>query len=249
MGTPGMDALIAISAGGATLLSVANLLRGNPFVYFDAATMLVTLRLLGQVVEIRMRGSAIEALRTMEALSPELARPLDGTKMVPIESLEAGQQVVIDAGGAITVDGVIEDGETLVDDALLTGEAIPHSVGPGARVQAGALNLRHRIIRPHRSDSWGPRHRSYGRSRRHRDCRARRAAHPRGFAAARARHSGTAPDAARRRNGLYGRWRFRSDYTRTVRRYRDLPLCTDDRSTAGAAPHGRSCGSTRHTRC
>ena len=146
MVTPGIDALIAISAGGATLLSVANLLRGNPIVYFDAATMLVTLRLLGQVVEIRIRGSAIEALRTMEALSPELARPLDGTKMVPIESLEAGQKVVIDAGGPITVDGVIEDGETLVDDALLTGEAIPHSVGPGARVQAGALNLRHRII-------------------------------------------------------------------------------------------------------
>src|SRR3546814_2290894 len=75
--TASIDLLLGLSTLGTVALSIANLVRGEPHVYFDAAAMLVTLRLAGQLIETRVRANATAALQAIEALAPESARRVD----------------------------------------------------------------------------------------------------------------------------------------------------------------------------
>src|SRR3546814_11516998 len=97
--------------------------------------MLVTLRLAGQLIETRVRANATAALQAIEALAPESARRVAEAQAVPIAALATGDRIIVDSGAVVTIDGVIERGDSLVARALLAGECGDReSVGSGKSV-------------------------------------------------------------------------------------------------------------------
>lgn len=145
---PGMDLLIALGAGGAFALSVASLVAGSSHVYFDTATMLITLLLVGRLLDAITRRGALDALKALEDASAEtvLRRTAFGDETVQCAQVNVGDCVVIDAGSIISVDGTLQAGATMVDRAVLTGESRPVPIGAGQRVEAGSVNLQRRIV-------------------------------------------------------------------------------------------------------
>lgn len=145
---PGMDLLIALGAGGAFALSVISLISGSSHVYFDTATMLITLFLTGRLLDSITRRSTLDALRALEEASAETAirRTTSGDESIPCAHVRIGDLIVIDAGMTISVDGTVRDGMTLVERAVLTGESRAIPVGVGQRVEAGSVNLLRRIV-------------------------------------------------------------------------------------------------------
>lgn len=144
--SPGLDLLIATGAGGAALLSVAALLRGEAQVYFDTATMLVTLLLLGRLLETRVRRNAIQALAAMDQLTANQMVALARGGSVELRQLAVDTLIAIDAGAVISGDGIVVEGESLIDRSVMTGEAMAIATSAGERVQAGTTNLRRRLI-------------------------------------------------------------------------------------------------------
>lgn len=145
---PGMDLLIALGSAGAFALSVAALASGSSHVYFDTATMLITLLLVGRLVDLITRRGAIDALKALEEASVEtvIRRTASGDEPVPSNTIAIGDCVVVDAGATIGVDGIIEAGESLINRAVLTGESRAVPAGIGQRVEAGAINLQRRLL-------------------------------------------------------------------------------------------------------
>jgi Cu+-exporting ATPase len=116
---------------------------GAPAVYFEAAAVIVTLVLLGQVMELRARARTGEALRSLLALAPDHVRRVDGDgveREVPLAAIAVGERLRVRAGERIPVDGVIVDGSTGVDESLLTGESLPVHRHAGDAVSAGTRN-------------------------------------------------------------------------------------------------------------
>jgi Cu+-exporting ATPase len=112
-------------------------------VYFEAAAVIVTLVLLGQVLELRARHRSGAAIRSLLALAPRTARRLlDGGSEadVAIESVQAGDRLRVRPGEKIPVDGVVLEGRSAVDESMLTGEPIPVEKGPGDRVIGATVN-------------------------------------------------------------------------------------------------------------
>lgn len=143
--SPGLDLLVCIGAAGAALLSLASLARGGSAIFFDTATMLITLLLVGRLIETRVRRGAIAALEAVGDLATTKALPAGGGEAVPYTSIAPGDAIWVDAGSTIPIDGVVTHGETLIDRAILTGESAPIAAKPGDRVQAGTINLRRRM--------------------------------------------------------------------------------------------------------
>ena len=145
---PGMDLLIALGAVSACLASGWALMQGRSEVWFDTATMLITLLLFGRLVDTATRRGAVEALLAMEAASPETALVHDGTRWTPRPCAEiaTGTPVAVEAGAPVGMDGVVLAGHSQISRAVLTGEAALIAVGPGDRVEAGSLNLGQRLI-------------------------------------------------------------------------------------------------------
>jgi Cu2+-exporting ATPase len=145
-GAPGMDALVAVGSGAALLQSVHGMVRGGE-VYFDTAAMIPTLILTGRLIEAAARGRASEAVARLAALQPSEARRLtrgpDGALVrtpVPVRELAVGDRVEIVPGERVPVDGVVVEGGSEVDEALVTGEPAPVEKGPGAAVIGGTVN-------------------------------------------------------------------------------------------------------------
>ncbi len=145
---PGMDLLIALGAGGAFLLSIASLVSGSSHVWFDTATMLITLLLVGRLLDSTTRRGALDALKALEDAAAETAvrRTASGDEVVLCAQVGIGDLVVIDAGMTVGVDGTVREGATLVDRAVLTGESRAIPVEVGQRVEAGSVNLQRRIV-------------------------------------------------------------------------------------------------------
>ncbi|WP_435656679.1 heavy metal translocating P-type ATPase [Brucella pituitosa] len=145
---PSMDLLIALGAGSAFVLSIASLIAGSSHVYFDTATMLVTLLLVGRLLDAITRRGAIDALKALESASVEMAvrRTAFGDETIPCEKVSIGDIVIVNAGSVIGVDGIVQAGTTLVDRSVLTGESRPMPIGAGQRVEAGSVNLQRRIV-------------------------------------------------------------------------------------------------------
>lgn len=136
--------LLAGLAGGA-----ANTITGGGEVYFDSVTVLVFFLLVGRFVQQRQQRAAYDALALLYALTPGRARLLaaDGAVAeVPLEALAAGSRVEVRAGDSIPADGVVLAGDSQLDLSLLSGESRPVAVAPGARVHAGTVNLRARLV-------------------------------------------------------------------------------------------------------
>jgi Cu+-exporting ATPase len=150
-----MFTLIALGTGTAFLYSVIAVLFPQLFpvtfremggalpVYFEAAAMITTLVLLGQVLELRARSRTSAAIRSLLQLSPKNARLVraDGTELdVPLEHIQVEDLLRVRPGEKVPVDGVVTEGESSVDESLMTGEPIPVEKSPGARVVGGTIN-------------------------------------------------------------------------------------------------------------
>lgn len=145
---PGLDTIVVIGVVGSLLLSLWHLLQGASEVYFDTATMLVTLLLVGRLIELTARRRALGAIRALESTIPTMAtrRTASGeTERIPADEVQEGDIVVVDAGSVIPNDGIVLEGSSTVDRSSLTGESRPTGVGTGHLVHGATVNLLSRI--------------------------------------------------------------------------------------------------------
>jgi len=153
--SPNMFTLIGLGVSVAYLYSVvATLLpgvfpdsfrhgTGEVAVYFEAATVIVTLILLGQVLELRARGRTSAAVRELLELAPSMARILhdDGSEAdVPLDRVAAGDKLRVRPGEKIPVDGIVLEGTSTVDESMVTGEPVPVSKAQGDSVVGATIN-------------------------------------------------------------------------------------------------------------
>jgi Cu+-exporting ATPase len=151
-GSASMDVLVALGTTAAFLLSTGEMIAHWPHhttdLYFEGASVVITLVMLGRFLEHRARARTTAAIEALAALRPETARILrDGAEEeVATASLRAGDLLVIRPGERIAADGVLEDGAGTVDESLLTGESLPVAKSPGDRVTGGAINGEARLL-------------------------------------------------------------------------------------------------------
>lgn len=122
---------------------------GVPSLYFEAAAVIVTLALLGQVLELRARGRTGAAIRALLDLAPKLARRVgpDGAEEdVPLADLLIGDRLRVRPGEKVPVDGVVREGSTSIDESMVTGEPIPVEKGAGSTVIGGTLNTTGAVV-------------------------------------------------------------------------------------------------------
>src|SRR5579883_283593 len=117
-------------------------MSGNPDVYFEAAAAIVTLVLLGQVLELRARSQTGAAIRSLMDLTPKTARIVrDGSEQdIPLDEVQKGDQLRVRPGEKVPVDGSVIEGRSPVDEAMLTGESMPVEKEPGMNVIGGTVN-------------------------------------------------------------------------------------------------------------
>lgn len=142
MEVPVSLAIILAFAGSAW-----NTLFDQDVVYYDSVAMFVSLLLLSRYLEMRARAAASVQLETFAALVPDSACRVvcsasgERFETVPAMRLMAGDQVLVRAGESVPADGLVMTGVSALDEALLTGESLPQTRGPGARVLGGSINL------------------------------------------------------------------------------------------------------------
>ena len=114
----------------------------GPPVYFEAAAVIVTLVLLGQVMELRARAGTGAALRALLDLAPKTAlrRTAHGNEAVPLSEVVANDELIVRPGDAVPTDGVVVEGESAIDESMITGESVPVAKSAGASVTGGTLN-------------------------------------------------------------------------------------------------------------
>lgn len=150
-----MFTLIAMGTGTAYIYSLVATLapgifpdsfrdaQGKVAVYFEPAAVIVALVLLGQVLELRARGQTASAIRSLLGLAPKTARRIGATGMeedVSLEQVRVGDRLRVRPGEKVPVDGLIVEGQSSVDESMITGEPIPVEKSAGARVTGGTLN-------------------------------------------------------------------------------------------------------------
>ena len=152
---PNMFTLIAMGTGAAygysTVATVAPTLLPSSFhlhdgsiaVYFEAASIITVLVLLGQVLELKARSQTSSAIRSLLRLAPKTARQIkpDGREEdVPLEHIQVGHRLRVRPGERVPVDGMVQEGTTAVDESMITGESIPVEKTVGVRVTGGTIN-------------------------------------------------------------------------------------------------------------
>ena len=112
---------------------------GGPHVYFETSVVIIALILLGKWFEIRAKRRSGDAIRALADLGARTARLEDGTE-VPLDDLVPGMRFVVRPGEKIATDGVVVEGESAIDAAMVTGEPVPVEVGPGSEVIGATIN-------------------------------------------------------------------------------------------------------------
>ncbi|MGH9793189.1 MAG: heavy metal translocating P-type ATPase [Candidatus Acidiferrales bacterium] len=151
-----MFTLIALGVAAAYFFSVAAVLfpaafpesfrdprTGLPAVYFEPAAVIVTLVLLGQVLELRARSQTSSAIRALLGLAPKTARLIDASgeeRDVPLEQVHPGDMLRVRPGEKVPVDGRVREGRSAVDESMVTGESMPVEKQPGSKVTGGTVN-------------------------------------------------------------------------------------------------------------
>lgn len=146
-----MDTLVSLSTGISFLFSVFNTFWGDQVwgargienhTYFDASVMIITFVLTGKMLEEKAKNGTASAIRSLMGLTPKTAHlVVDGTLTdTPISALQRGDTIEVRAGEKIPVDGNIVDGETHIDESMISGEPIPVRKQLGDRVLAGTVN-------------------------------------------------------------------------------------------------------------
>jgi Cu+-exporting ATPase len=153
--SPNMFTLIALGVGAAYLYSLAATIAPTLFPegfrtassaiepYFDSAAVIIVLVLLGQVLELRARAQTGAAIRALLGLTPKTARVVhdDGREEdVPVEHVHVGNHLRIRPGEKVPVDGVVLEGQSHVDESMVTGEPIPVEKSAGSKVVGGTVN-------------------------------------------------------------------------------------------------------------
>jgi Cu+-exporting ATPase len=117
-------------------------MNGRPAVYFEAAAAIVTLVLLGQVLELRARSRTGAAIRALLDLAPKTARVLRGSAEtdIPLDQVQVGDRLRVRPGEKIPVDGVVLEGSSSVDESMVTGESLPVEKHPEAKVIGATVN-------------------------------------------------------------------------------------------------------------
>ena len=152
---PNMWTLIGLGVTAAFLYSLVATLAPGLFppamrlhggavdVYFEAAAVIIVLVLVGQVLELKARERTGSAIRALVGLAPKLARRIapDGSESdVPLAEVVVGDRLRVRPGEQVPVDGLVREGQSAVDEQLLTGEPIPTDKGPGDEVTGGTVN-------------------------------------------------------------------------------------------------------------
>jgi len=138
-----MDSLIAIGSSAAFAYSAAMVLLSQTMtLYFDTAAVIITLILLGKYLEATMKGKMSEAIRALMRLQAKTARVIRDKKEIdiPVEEVRVGDILVVKPGEKIPVDGVVIDGYSAVDEAMITGESIPVEKHKGDTVIGATIN-------------------------------------------------------------------------------------------------------------
>jgi len=145
-----MDLLVALGTSAAYFLSVHQWLAAGAgaHLYFEASAVVITLVRLGKWLEGRAKRRTTEAIRALSALRPERARVVkDGAEReVRVELVRVGDLVAVLPGERVPVDGEIVEGDTHVDESLVTGESLPVAKAAGSRVTAGSVNCEGRFV-------------------------------------------------------------------------------------------------------
>lgn len=148
-GAANMDVLVAMGSSVAYLYSVAVLIAltlgihalGH-HVYFETAAVIITLIVLGKLLEVRAKGRTSEAIKKLIGLQPKTARVMRGETEVdlPIAELVAGDEIIVRPGEKIAVDGTILEGRSAIDESMITGEGLPVDKEVGDSVIGGTIN-------------------------------------------------------------------------------------------------------------
>ena len=149
--SPNMDSLIAMGTLAAiiySLYSTYNIYTANiegmedMHLYFETAGVIITLILLGKSLEAVSKGRTSEAIKRLIGLSPKTAIVIKDEKeiIIPIEEVEVGDIILVKPGDKIPVDGEVIEGNTSIDEAMLTGESIPVEKRPGDKVIGASIN-------------------------------------------------------------------------------------------------------------
>lgn len=143
-GRTNMDVPISIGISLAFGLSLYDTIHDGPHAYFDAATSLIFFLLIGRALDHLMREKARAAVRGLMRLAARGATVLrdDGSRdYLPVAEIAPGMRLALAAGERVPADGVVAEGHSDLDCAIVTGESAPQAVAPGAAVRAGTLNL------------------------------------------------------------------------------------------------------------
>ena len=137
-----MMVLVAVAVGAGWLYSVGVTLTGGGEVFYEAATVLTAFVLLGHWFEMRARGGANEAIRALLDLAPPMAVVVrDGEPVeVPTADVVVGDLLLVRPGAKVAVDSVVEEGESELDESMVTGESLPVPKAPGDEVIGATLN-------------------------------------------------------------------------------------------------------------
>ncbi|MDR2490145.1 MAG: heavy metal translocating P-type ATPase [Spirochaetaceae bacterium] len=147
--SPNMDSLIAVGTTAAVAYSVYNIfeIAGGNFnavdaLYFETAGVIIALILLGKTLEAISKGRTSEAIKKLMGLAPKTALVIVGgeEKEIPIDEVVPGDIIIVKPGAKIPVDGVVTEGETSVDESMLTGESMPVDKRAGCKVYGATIN-------------------------------------------------------------------------------------------------------------
>ncbi len=140
--SPSMDVLVALGTSAAWGYSAYNVFTDGGHLYFEGAVVVITLVLLGKLLEIRAQGKTSAAIEMLMNLQPKTATVLrDGREeTIPAAEIVKDDMVVVRPGESLSVDGVVETGCSTVDESMLTGESMPVEKQAGSRVYGGTVN-------------------------------------------------------------------------------------------------------------
>ena len=158
--SPNMWTLIGLGTGSAFVYSVVATVMPDVFpesfrsmgrvsVYFEAAAVIISLTLLGQMLELKARSQTSAAIKSLLGLAPKMARRInaDGSEEdVPLAHVHVGDRLRVRPGEKVPVDGIVEEGESAVDESMLTGEPLPVAKREGDALIGATLNTRGALV-------------------------------------------------------------------------------------------------------
>ena len=141
-GSANMDVLVAMGTSAAYFFSIANMLTGDPHLYFETSAILITLIILGKLLEATAKGRTSEAIKALMGLQAKTARVVRGNQELdlPVEEVVVGDSIVVRPGEKVPVDGVILEGTSTLDESMLTGESLPVDKKAGDLVVGATIN-------------------------------------------------------------------------------------------------------------